>query len=181
MEQTEKKNLRFINFLPVTLTWIAIIAQIILTFVLWDNYYDIDILVYIGYGFWGLGAVFGILPMIQFRLQGGVEKGDSYIKTTKLVTSGLYAVVRHPQYLASVIISIALAFMSQHWLVAILVLPPIIFTYIDTSQEDKVLIEKFGEEYERYKRQVPKMEPISGIIRLIIRKIFPKSSKDKNT
>jgi protein-S-isoprenylcysteine O-methyltransferase Ste14 len=125
--------------------------------------------------------VFGILPMIQFRLQGGVEKGDSYIKTTKLVTSGLYAVVRHPQYLASVIISIALAFMSQHWLVAILVLPPIIFTYIDTSQEDKVLIEKFGEEYERYKRQVPKMEPISGIIRLIIRKIFPKSSKDKNT
>ena len=104
-------------------------------------------------------------------MQGEVNKGDSYIKTTKLVTTGLYAIVRHPQYLAGIIISIALAFMSQHWVVIILVLPPIICTYIDTFNAEKGILKKFGEEYEEYRKQVPRLTPVYGVLKLIIRKI----------
>jgi len=142
-----------------------------LTFVKWNNYYDYDFLVYIGYGFWVLGALFGILPIIHFRRKGKIKKGDSYIKTTTLVTTGLYAIVRHPQYLAGVIISISLAFYSQHWVVILLVLPTMICTYIDTFNAERKLVEKFGEQYIQYKKQVPRLFPIVGIFKLIIRKV----------
>ena len=169
-KQEEKKDLAVV-FFPVLMTWLCIVTQIVLTFVFWDNFYELYFLVYIGYGFWILGAVFGIVPIIQFRLQGGVRKKDSYVKTTKLVTTGLYAIVRHPQYLAGILISIALAFMSQHWVVISLVLPPIVLTYIDTYNAEKGIIEKFGEEYEEYRKQVPRLTPLYGLLKLIIRKI----------
>jgi protein-S-isoprenylcysteine O-methyltransferase Ste14 len=142
----------------------------VLTFVKWNNYYDLDYLGYIGYGFWALGAIFGILPIIIFRRKGGVKKRDSYIKTTTIVNTGLYAIVRHPQYLAGIYISIALAFMSQHWIIILLVIPTIACTYIDTLTADKRLIEKFGEDYSLYKKQVPALNPLIGLVMLIIRK-----------
>ncbi len=148
-----------------------------LTFVKWDNYYGQDFLVYIGYGFWVFGAIFGVLPIIHFRLKGGVKKGESYIKTKTLVTTGLYAIVRHPQYLAGIIISIALAFMSQHWVVIILVIPPIICTYFDTLKAEEKLVGKFGEEYIIYKKQVPRLYPLLGIIKLIVRKARKKEEE----
>lgn len=173
-----KKKLFFLDYIPITLTLIAITAQIVLTFVLWDNYYDINVLVYIGYGFWALGAIFGVLPIFTFRRKGGVKKGDSYVKTSTLVNTGLYGIVRHPQFLAGIQVSIALSFMSQHWVVIILTILPMICTFIDTVNMEKRLLEKFGEEYERYKKQVPRLFPLVGLVKLIIRKI--KQKKDDN-
>ncbi|MEA2071270.1 MAG: hypothetical protein U9O98_08270, partial [Asgard group archaeon] len=74
-------------------------------------------------------------------------------------------------YLSGIMISLALAIMSQHWLVIILTIPPIICIYIDTIREDKDLLKKFGKEYEKYMNQVPRLEPISGLIKFIIRRI----------
>lgn len=170
-EEKEESTMAFRMFIPAIITWLCIVAQIILTFVLWTNFYDLDFLLYIGYAFWGLGAIFGVVPIIQFKMHGGVKKGESYIKTTKIVSTGLYAIVRHPQYLAGIIISMALAFLSQHWVVDVLVIPIIVFTYIDTFNEDKRILTKFGEDYEEYMRKVPRLEPISGTIRWSIRKI----------
>ena len=169
MELERKFNL--VDVIPVTITWMCIIAQIVLTFVLWDNFYELGFLVYIGYALWALGAIFGIVPIIQFRLKGGVEKGKSYVQTKRLVTTGLYAIVRHPQYIASIIISMALVCMSQHWVVIVLLLPPIVLTYIDTRRADKALVIKFGEEYELYQKEVPRMMPLYGILKLLIRKL----------
>ena len=140
-----------------------------------------DFLVYIGYGFWVLGALFGVLPIIIFRRKGKVKKGDSYVKTTTLVTTGLYAIVRHPQYLAGMIISIALGFLSQHWVVIILVIPTIICTYIDTFNAERKLLVKFGEEYLQYKKQVPRLFPLVGIIILIVRKARRKETHRKES
>ena len=63
----EKKNRNFKMFIPALITWVFIIAQIICTFFLWDNYYGLDFMVYIGYGVWVLAAIFGIVPIFQFR------------------------------------------------------------------------------------------------------------------
>jgi protein-S-isoprenylcysteine O-methyltransferase Ste14 len=172
-----KKNSNFKMFIPGIITWVFIIGQIICTFVLWDNYYGLDFLVYIGYGVWVLAAIFGVFPIFQFKAKGGVKEGESYMKTTKMVTSGLYAIVRHPQYLAGVLISIALALMSQYWLVDLFSIPPIILTYFDAKREDTRLLQKFGKEYESYMGKVPGLEPISGSIRWIFRRIKERTSK----
>ena len=86
----------FKNFILVTITWVSIVTQIILTFVLWTNYYDIYALVIIGYVFWGLSIIFGVIPIFTFRRKGDVPDKSSYIRTTKLVDSGIYSIVRHP-------------------------------------------------------------------------------------
>lgn len=160
-----------LDYLLVTITWITIVSQIILTFVLWDNYYDIYGLVIVGYVFWFFSVVCGILPIITFRRKGGVSKGSSYIKTTNLVDTGIYSIVRHPQFLAGILWSIALAFISQYWVVDILVLPVIVTTYIDSIKATNNLIQKFGEDYRVYRDKVPGLNAFWGIVKLLNRQI----------
>ena len=159
------------DFLPVTISWVTIVLQIILTFVLWDNYYDIYGLVIVGYVFWFFSVVCGILPIITFRRKGGVSKESSYIKTTTLVKTGIYSIVRHPQFLAGILWSIALAFISQFWLIDVLVLPVIVCTYIDSRRANDRLIQKFGQDYKVYMDEVPGLNAFWGIIKLLLRKI----------
>ena len=106
--------MRLQNFILVTITWVSIVVQIALTFALWPNIYDLDTLVIVGYVSWGLSIIFGVIPIFYFRRKGGVPKKSSYIHTTKLVATGIYSIVRHPQFLAGILWSIALAFISQH-------------------------------------------------------------------
>jgi len=44
-----------------------------------------------------IAGIFGMLPILIFRRRGSVPQGESYMKTTVLVDTGLYAIVRHPQ------------------------------------------------------------------------------------
>lgn len=145
---------------------IAAVGQIILAFFLYDPEGNIP-LINIGWGVLMLSAVFGWLPIFTFRRKGSV-KGRGYIHTTVLVDSGIYGIVRHPQYLAGVLMSIALPMISQHWLVAMLGLVAAII-YLNTHDEEKGCIEKFGEEYRLYMERVPRMNFVLGIIRSIRR------------
>ncbi|MBI5029281.1 MAG: isoprenylcysteine carboxylmethyltransferase family protein [Chloroflexi bacterium] len=77
----------------------------------------------------------------------------------ELVTDGLYAYVRHPQYSALFVLIISLliqwpALLS--WLMA-----PILFiTYLRLARrEEREMIEKFGERYLAYRNQTPAFVP----------------------
>jgi protein-S-isoprenylcysteine O-methyltransferase Ste14 len=115
-----------------------------------------------------LSAVFGWLPIITFRLKGKVQ-GRSYIHTTVLVDSGVYAIVRHPQYLAGILIAIALPLITQHWSVVVTGLVGAAITYIGTYDEERGCIEKFGDAYRQYQQKVPRMNFILGIVRWLLR------------
>ena len=168
--------MKIIDFLFTSLTWVSILAQIVLTYTLWENYYDILGLVITGYVLWGFSIIFGVIPIITFRRKGGVPEKSSYIATTELVDKGLYAIVRHPQYLAGVFWSLALVFISQYWVVDILCVPVIVSTYVDSLKANKNLVEKFGEVYIEYMKRVPGLNVLWGILKLLIRKL--KGNKD---
>lgn len=55
-----------------------------------------------------LSALFGWLPIFTFRKKGKVQ-GRGHIQTTVLVESGVYSIVRHPQYLSGILLCIGLA------------------------------------------------------------------------
>ena len=114
-----------------------------------------------------ISAIFGWMPIYTFRKKGGVQKGESYMKTTVLVDSGIYSIVRHPQFLAGILISLALVLMSQNWLNAVLIVPVIMGTYLDSLRADKRLIEKFGDEYTSYMKRVSGLNPLVGVIKLL--------------
>ena len=89
----------------------------------------------------------------------------SYMATTHVVDSGLYAIVRHPQYLGYMGLNITFMLISHHWLTLLLSASAISLFYTHTLHEEKQLIEKFGAVYQSYMERVPRFNIISGAIR----------------
>jgi protein-S-isoprenylcysteine O-methyltransferase Ste14 len=148
---------------------ILIVLQIILSFFLY-NRAGLPILRHVGWITMAVSAVFGWLPIFAFRKKGGVAKGRSYIQTTVLVDSGVYAVVRHPQYLAVILLSLALILTTQHWFIATIGVVAMVLNYFIALKADQELTEKFGEDYKRYMQKVPRMNFLAGIMRLVRRR-----------
>jgi len=147
---------------------IAFVGQIIFTIVFYNPAGN-ALRINLGWGMLWLSAIFGWLPIITFRRKGKVE-GRSYIHTTVLVDSGIYAIVRHPQYLAGILLNAGLVLITPHWLVAILGLISAAMTVLDTFNEEQQCIEKFGDAYRGYMQKVPRLNFVLGIFRAIQRK-----------
>jgi len=96
----------------------------------------------------------GILLIIYGWRQ--IHKGR---KQGKLVTTGLYKYVRHPQYVGFLLITLGLNVM---WLtiITLTMWPVLALLYWRLAKkEDKEMEEQFGEEYLEYKRKVPGFIP----------------------
>jgi len=122
---------------------------------------------WVGWGVWVISLYFGIAPIFILRSRGGVAKGQSYVKTTQLVDSSLYSIVRHPQYFAGMLFNLALILLAQHWVVILVGVVCMILFYIDIQAADQEGIEKFGEEYYEYMQRVPQVNFLLGILRVI--------------
>jgi nucleotide-binding universal stress UspA family protein len=70
--------------------------------------------------------------------------------------------VRYPQYLAGVLMSLALALIAKHWLVAILGAVAAITYYVGAVCEEQEPIKKFGRAYRYCMEAVPRMSFIWG-------------------
>ncbi|MBN1697003.1 MAG: isoprenylcysteine carboxylmethyltransferase family protein [Spirochaetales bacterium] len=155
------------------------VAQFILMF-----FFSIDGILFLkitGYALWLFTVVLGWLPIRTFRKYGGVEKGQSYMKTTTLVTRGIYSIVRHPQYLALPLIGISLMLISQHWIVILLGVPATILACLSSLGADEAGIEKFGAAYEAYMKEVPGMNIVAGLWRRITRRTHVNKGKKHET
>ena len=156
-------------FFEIMIFTVLIIVQIFL-FIIFFNYGKILFLKYIGYFCWVLSAIFGWLPIYELKKKGKVLKGKNYVHTTRLVTSGVYNIVRHPQFLAGVLLSLAFILISQHWYILILGVPVMIILYKDMFRADEFGINKFGDDYKRYMEKVPRMNFFAGLMQSIKRK-----------
>ena len=160
------KSSSWMDFVPVTLSSVLFISQIIVGIFLLSDVSQIAILAYVGAGLYVFsGMIFGVLPVIEFRRKGRVRKGKSYIHTTKLVDTGIYSIVRHPQYVTFILWAIAGMLLFQHWIIVLLGIPIIPLTYIDLIRADKDAIKKFGDDYKTYMKRVPRANFLLGIIR----------------
>jgi protein-S-isoprenylcysteine O-methyltransferase Ste14 len=161
-----KKSFSWIGLVPVTVVSVLFISQIIVGIYLLSDVSQIEVLAYVGVGLYVFsGLVFGCLPVIEFRKKGRVKKGKSYIHTTRLVDTGIYSIVRHPQYVTFIMWAIAGMLLFQHWIIVLLGIPIIPLTYIDLIRADKDAIEKFGDYYKAYMKKVPRANFLLGIIR----------------
>ncbi len=110
-------------------------------------------------------------PMFMFPRRGGIVKGKSWVNTTKLVDTGIYAIVRHPQYAGGIYAIFLTNFLLYpHWLFAVLGVVGTVVVYLGCVEEDKFLIKKFGEDYKAYMQRVPRTNFWPGIIRLALRR-----------
>ncbi len=144
---------------------IALVTQLCLLFLLPAG--RIGWLIQVGWTLFALSAIFGWLPILGFRRHGHVAKGRSYVHTTKLVTSGLYAIVRHPQFLASDFLAVAVMCITQHWGVYLAGVVGIAVNHLSMIKADRDLVEKFGEPYREYMKQVARWNPFIGFWRWV--------------
>jgi len=155
------------SFIPSTLATLLFISQIVVGIYLLSDVSQIEILAYVGVGLYVFsGLIFGMLPIFEFRKKGEVQNGKSYIHTTKLVDTGIYSIVRHPQYITWMLWAFAGMLLFQHWIVICLGVPIIPITYFDLINADKDGIKKFGDDYKRYMQKVPRANFLIGIIRV---------------
>ena len=162
------KNHKFFGL--VLFASVFLVAQYILAFFVF-KLTDLKVLQWIGWGIWMLSLYFGLAPIFIFRRIGGVSKGESYMKTTRLVDTGPFAIIRHPQYVAGGLFSVSMMFLCQHWSVIVLGLLSSILFFLDIREADTEGIEKFGDEYRAYMEKVPRANFILGIIRWFRRSV----------
>ena len=164
MEWTKTKEILVMSIL--TLLCIACFPAnpLVLTGVLETAYYLPAFI--IGWIVWTVGMVLVMAPIVMFARRGGVAKGKTFVHTTKLVDTGIYSIVRHPQYLGGILaLFLTTLLLYPHWLFIVLGLPGALILYFSTIWEEKRLIKQFGDDYLSYMKKVPRMNIILVIIR----------------
>lgn len=127
-------------------------------------------LVYVGWLVLLIGLTLILLAIATLRARGRPAEGKDFASTTTLVQGGIYGVVRHPLYLGWLLMYVAAILFSQHWIVAILAVLGMACMVQITRQEDRHLIERFGDAYEQYRDSVPALSLVIGMARLYQRR-----------
>jgi protein-S-isoprenylcysteine O-methyltransferase Ste14 len=83
-------------------------------------------------------------------------------KDHHLVTNGPFKIVRHPQYLAQLLMDLGGAAATLSFVLAPLALIQIPFLFMRASMEDKLLEKHFGENFRSYKKKTGMIFPFIG-------------------
>ncbi len=68
----------------------------------------------------------------------------------ELIISGIYRYVRHPRYLGAIILGLGLSLLFRSWIVLALFTPFLIVILSRIRDEEAVLLEEFGQDWEQY-------------------------------
>jgi len=106
--------------------------------------------------FFLIGAWLGIEGVKQTTLKVAEAHG-----TEKVVTLGVYSIVRHPQYLGGLLAHVGISFLLSAWRSLLFTPLVVVFLYVVSRKEEEELIKEFGKEYEDYKKKVSMFIPRS--------------------
>ena len=108
-----------------------------------------------------LGIVF-IIPGAWLGIKGVTEIGLKESEThrpEKVITTGLYSRMRHPQYTGAMLSHIGITFLLSSFYSLLATPLVILVNYILCWKEEKELVREFGEDYEKYQKSVPMFIP----------------------
>jgi protein-S-isoprenylcysteine O-methyltransferase Ste14 len=127
--------LEFANYhLPVWLGLCGLLLLIFSLFVFWRAHFDLK-------ANWS--------PSLEIRLDH------------TLVTDGIYRLVRHPMYLSQLLWALAQILLMQNWLAGPLNLLFFIpFYFLRSTAEEKMMLDRFGDQYRLYMQNTGGIFPI---------------------
>jgi len=80
-------------------------------------------------------------------------------RTDKIVTTGVYSIVRHPQHLGALLAHVGISFLFSAWYSLLFTPLMVVLIYLISRKEEEELVREFGKEYEDYKKRVPMLMP----------------------
>ena len=103
----------------------------------------------------GNGLAFAALRSLGKQYSGYV----TLQKDHQLVQRGLYSVIRHPIYLRALLVAIGIPLIFRSWLWILLLLLILPFVVVRIRQEERLLAERFGAEFEAYRHRTWRLLP----------------------
>ena len=108
---------------------------------------------------WPVGVILLIfaLYLVQSGLKAVFGKPQ---ETPHVITGGVFSVVRHPIYLGEILVYAGMVCLTVSLASAALLVVIIAFYCYISRYEEKLLTQRFGDEYREYMRNVPMLFPI---------------------
>ena len=134
----------------------------------------IEYLDYLGWILLVLSIYFALAPVYIFKKKAGVPEGKSYIHTKTIIDTGIFSIVRHPQYLAFIIMTFGMTVIASqtspiinpifssfnpYTLLFVIWMVEILAYIIIGKIEDFALKAKYRDEYMQYANKVSFMIP----------------------
>jgi len=101
----------------------------------------------------------GPMDHLSVSTRMGLPELSNVGRPEALVCTGIYRVVRHPIYASAAVGGVGYALIVNHLGIYVLVVGAIPVLYVVTVLEERELINRFGDAYRRYQREVPRMVP----------------------
>jgi protein-S-isoprenylcysteine O-methyltransferase Ste14 len=83
-------------------------------------------------------------------------------QTVGVIRNGVFRFVRHPIYLSEIIFYLGLLLMNLSLAATLVWVAGILFLHLISRFEEKLLLERYGEEYRQYMKEVPMWIPRLG-------------------
>jgi protein-S-isoprenylcysteine O-methyltransferase Ste14 len=80
-------------------------------------------------------------------------------RTERIITTGVYSIVRHPQYFGGLLAHMGITFLLSAWYSLLSTPLMIALIFLMSRKEEEELIREFGKEYEDYRKSVPMIVP----------------------
>ena len=95
-----------------------------------------------------------------YLVQNGLKKVfKEERKELKVISSGVFGIVRHPIYLGSILTFLSFTVLSLSIIALIIWFVIIVFYYYLCRYEEKLLIGKLGKKYRDYMKEIPMLIP----------------------
>jgi protein-S-isoprenylcysteine O-methyltransferase Ste14 len=104
--------------------------------------------------FFAVGAWLGIKGVTETTL-----KVAETHRSERIVTTGVYSIVRHPQYLGGLLAHIGFSFLLSGWYCLLATPLVVAVVYLISWKEETELTSEFGQEYLDYKTKTPMLFP----------------------
>jgi protein-S-isoprenylcysteine O-methyltransferase Ste14 len=118
-------------------------------------------------GFRWLGVALGALSLVLYTWsRHALGKAWSSCLQMQarhaLVTTGPYARIRHPIYLAMILFLTALTLVGANWVLVVFLIISVVDLVLRVPREEQMMIEVFGEAYEAYRQRTGGLLPRWG-------------------
>ncbi|MCI0403703.1 MAG: isoprenylcysteine carboxylmethyltransferase family protein [Acidobacteria bacterium] len=108
---------------------------------------------YVGLALHTIAVAIRLVGLRTLDIACATQQGD------QLVQTGLYSVIRHPLYLGGALAWLGLVMVFRSWLVIPFLAIAVVFMRVRIGQEEKLLAEQFGAEFEAYRRRTWRLIP----------------------
>jgi len=158
----KEKPKSFLQTVPVYLSTLSLVAIIIGVFKLGtleylSNYEMIRIIGLIVF------IVFSWIQVLSIKTLGeNYSQEIMILKNHKLVTNGIFRIIRHPQYLSQVLMDLGAAVALLSYVVFPLAIIEIPFLIMRASLEEKMLEKYFKDDFKSYKKKSGFFIPFIG-------------------